>query len=234
MGLIAGTALVALVFLPLREYLTTVLAWARSAGPWGALIVTAIYVPACLFFIPGSLITLGAGFAFGVFWGFIAVSIGSILGATAAFLAGRTLLRDWIEPRVAAMPRFAAIDRAVGRQGFRIVLLARLSPAFPFNLLNYAFGLTSVSLRSYVLASWLGMLPGTLMYVYFGSAAKNLTDLAAGRASGGVGKQVLFAVGLIATIAVTVIVTRLARKALNEVVADQHASAPLVSQGTDA
>jgi uncharacterized membrane protein YdjX (TVP38/TMEM64 family) len=91
------------------------------------------------------------------------VSVGSVLGATAAFLVGKTLLRGWIERRIAAYPRFQAIDRVVGEQGFKIVLLVRLSPLFPFNLLNYAFGLTKVRLWQYVLASWIGMLPGTLM-----------------------------------------------------------------------
>jgi len=129
---------------------------------------------------------------------------------------GRTFARRAIEAKVSGNPRFHALDQAVKREGFKIVLLMRLSPVFPFNLLNYAFGLTQVSFRDYVLASWIGMLPGTIMYVYLGSAAQNLAALSTGQAAGGAGRQVLFGLGLLATVTVTVFVTRLARKTLDE------------------
>ena len=104
--------------------------------------------------------------------------------------------------------------------GFKIVLLTRLSPLFPFTLLNYAFGLTKVRFRDYVLASWIGMLPGTLMYVYLGSTVKELADVATGNVAGGPERLVLFFVGLAATVVVTVYVTRLARRALRQAVPD--------------
>ncbi len=110
--------------------------WVERVGPWGPVFVIGLYIVACLLFIPGSLITLGTGFLFDAVWGTVTVSIGSTLGATAAFLVGRTLARGWIEQKVADNPKFQAIDRAVGSQGFRIVLLTRLSPLFPFNLLG--------------------------------------------------------------------------------------------------
>jgi len=176
-------------------------------------------------FVPGSILTLGAGFLFGVVYGTIAVSIGSVLGATASFLIGRTLLRGAMEKRIAAYPRFQAIDRAVGEQGFKIVLLTRLSPVFPFNLLNYAFGLTKVRLWQYVLASLIGMIPGTLMYVYLGSALKSLAEVAAGTPKGGTPQTVFFVVGLVMTIVATVVITRVARRALNEAVAEHHTPA---------
>ena len=209
-----------LFLLPTQEYLSQFLAWVQRIGPWGAVLLGAAYIPAALLFVPGSLLTLGAGFALGVGLGTVAVSIGSTLGASAAFLAGRTLARGFIEAKISHNPRFRAIDQAVKHEGFKIVLLTRLSPVFPFNLLNYAFGLTPVSLRNYFLASWIGMLPGTVMYVYLGSAAKNLADLAAGKVEGGTGQQALFGVGLLATVAVTVAVTRVAKRALNVVVPD--------------
>jgi len=209
-----------LFLLPTQEYLSWFLAWVQRIGPWGAVLLGAAYIPAALLFVPGSLLTLGAGFALGVGLGTVAVSIGSTLGASAAFLAGRTLARGFIEAKISHNPRFRAIDQAVKHEGFKIVLLTRLSPVFPFNLLNYAFGLTPVSLRDYFLASWIGMLPGTVMYVYLGSAAKNLADLAAGKVEGGTGQQVLFGVGLLATVAVTVAVTRVAKRALTAVVPD--------------
>jgi uncharacterized membrane protein YdjX (TVP38/TMEM64 family) len=228
--IIAGLVLVALIVvlttvLPVKEYLVWFLGWAQANGPLGAVLLGLLYIPACLFFIPGSLLTLGAGFAFGVVWGTIAVSCGSVLGATAAFVAGRTLARGFIEQRVASSPSFAAIDKAVAEQGIKIVLLTRLSPIFPFNLLNYAYGLTRVRLRDYVLASWVGMFPGTVMYVYLGSAVKNVADLAMGKVQGGTGQTVLFFVGLAATVAVTIYVTRVAKRALNNAVAESNAPA---------
>ncbi len=218
--LLALGAVVAVACLPVRQYLVALLDAADSAGAWGPIILIAAYVAACVLFIPGAILTLGAGFLFGVIWGTVAVSIGSTLGATAAFLVGRTLLRQTIERRMAASPRFHAIDRAVGDEGFKIVLLLRLSPLFPFNLLNYAFGLTNVRLWQYVLASWIGMLPGTLMYVYLGSALKSLAEVAAGAPERGPLETVFFIAGLAMTIVATVVVTRVARKALNEAVAE--------------
>ncbi len=211
--LIGAFAVLVLVFLPVKETLSGFLDWVRGLGTWGPVVLAAVYIPACLLFLPGSLITLGAGFAFGVVRGTIAVSLGSVLGASAAFLAGRTIARGWIEEKLKS-PKFRAIDRAVGEQGFKVVLLTRLSPVFPFNLLNYAFGLSRVRFRDYFFASWIGMLPGTLMYVYLGSAVESVADLVAGKARGGAGQQALFFVGLAATVGVTVYVTRIARRAL--------------------
>ena len=180
-----AAVLAAAVFqLPLGDVLRRLLEWARQAGPLGAVIIAMAYVPAAIFFLPGAILTLGAGFALGVPLGLVAVSAGSTVGATAAFLIGRTLARGWIAARVASDARFEAMARAVEQQGFRIVFLARLSPVFPFNVLNYAFGITTVRLRDYVLASWLGMLPGTLLYVYLGSAAQSLAAVTAGQVEG--------------------------------------------------
>ncbi|MFQ5748990.1 MAG: TVP38/TMEM64 family protein [Planctomycetota bacterium] len=225
LGLLAAIAAV-VVFLPVQETLQRFLEWLQGVGIWGPILLGALYIPAAVFFVPGSLLTLGAGFAFGIASGAVAVSIGSTLGAAAAFLAGRKLVRSFVEEKVARYPRFQAIDRAVGRNGFKIVLLIRISPIFPFNFLNYAFGITGVGFRDYVLGSWIGMLPGTLMYVYLGSAAQNLTALAAGETGESSGKTALFVAGLLATIAVTVFVTRIARRALREEVPEAGSPAP--------
>ncbi len=136
--------------------------------------------------------------------------ISATLGATAAFLVGRYLARDAIARKIEKHEKFATIDRAVADEGWKIVLLTRLSPVFPFTLLNYAFGLTRVKLSHYVLASWLGMIPGTVMYVYLGS----LVNVGAGHRQRTTGEWVLYGVGLLATVTVTVFVTRLAKKAL--------------------
>ena len=207
-------AAVALIFAAryfhVQDLLKQALAWVGQLGPWGVVLFIAIYVVATVLFIPGSVLTLGAGAVFGVAWGSVYVSIASTLGATGAFLVGRYLARDAISRKIAGNARFAAIDRAVANEGWKIVGLARLSPVFPFTLLNYAFGLTQVSLRDYVLASWIGMMPGTVMYVYLGS----LAQAASGERTRTPGEWALYGVGLLATVIVTVFVTRIAKQAL--------------------
>ncbi|HYT93620.1 MAG TPA: TVP38/TMEM64 family protein, partial [Gemmataceae bacterium] len=151
-------------FLPLKEPLANFLAWVQSLGVWGLVFLGAFYIPASLLLIPGSLVTIAGGAIFGFWETLVAISLGSTAGACAAFLAGRRFARPWVERQVAGNVKFQAIDRAIGEQGFKIVLLLRLSPVFPFNLLNYALSLTRVAFRDYFLASWIGMLPGTVMY----------------------------------------------------------------------
>lgn len=206
--------------LHIQRYLLDLVSWIRGAGRAGLWVFVMAYVAATVLFLPGSVLTLGAGFAYGVGLGTAVVWVGANVGAALAFVLGRTLARNWVMARLEAHPRFGAIDRAVGRQGLKIVLLMRLSPVFPFNLLNYAFGLTKISLRDYVLGSLIGMLPGTVMYVYLGSLITNLSELAAGRTSGGVTQQIFYFAGLVATVAVTLYITRVARRALAEATAE--------------
>lgn len=208
-------------WLPLKDWTGALLSWIQTLGPVAPVIFVVVYVLACVLLIPGSLITLGAGFLFGLTMGYVVVAIGSVAGATLAFLIGRTVARDWIGERVRENPKFRAVDEAVGQRGFYIVFLTRLSPLIPFTLLNYFYGITAVRTRDYVLASWIGMIPGTLMYVYFGSIVKNLTELVAGRATEGSGATILFWVGLVATVTVAVVVTRIAKRALNDVIAER-------------
>lgn len=212
-------AIVATLTLPVQEYVERFLAWVEGLGVWGPVIVGAFYIPATVLFIPGSVITLGAGAIFGVVIGTIAVSIGSTLGSTAAFLVGRFFARDWVAGKVANSPKFKAIDDAVAQNGFKIVLLTRLSPVFPYNLLGYMYGITRVKLRDYFFASWIGMFPGTVMYVYLGTVLGVAAGTTGDREKT-TGEYVLLVVGLIATIAVTVVITRVARKALREATGD--------------
>ena len=213
----ALSLLTILLYFPVKDYLISALEWTQGLGFWGPLFVAGFYVLAAVLFLPGSVITLGAGFLFGVPTGLVTVWIGANLGAFAAFLVGRTIARDWVAKKISKNAKFEAIDDALGREGFKVVLLLRLSPIFPFDLLNYALGLTKVSFRDYALASLIGMLPGTLMYVYFGSAARSLADVATGKIETGSGGLLLFWIGLAATIAVALFVTRIARKSLTAV-----------------
>jgi len=204
----------AIFWLPIQQGVD----WVAGLGAWGPVALGALYAAACVLAVPASLMTLAAGALFGVPLGVVTVSLASTLGATLAFLVGRYLARDWVAAMVAARPRFAAVDAAVAKEGFRIVLLTRLSPLFPFTLLNFGYGLTRVTLRDYVLASWIGMLPGTLMYVYIGYAF--------GAAAGATqrettaGEWALRGLGLAATVAVTLYITKVAKRALAQAAPD--------------
>jgi uncharacterized membrane protein YdjX (TVP38/TMEM64 family) len=217
--LLIGCVLVLARYLHVQGFLRSALGWIRDLGPWGAAIFVGLYILATVFFLPGSILTLGAGAVFGVIQGSLLVSVASTLGATAAFLVGRHLARGWVSKQIAGNATFAAIDDAVAQEGWKIVGLTRLSPVFPFNLLNYAFGVTRVSARDYVLASWIGMMPGTLMYVYIGSLAGSLATLGAEQRVRTPAEWGLYIVGLLATVTVTLHVTRLARGALRKRIA---------------
>jgi uncharacterized membrane protein YdjX (TVP38/TMEM64 family) len=162
-----GVALAALVLLS-RIDLKPVLQWIKTQGAWAPLVFCALYAVCTVFLIPGSLMTLGAGAVFGFGWGLLWVTIAANLGANAAFFVGRFAARSRVERRMTGHPKFAAVDKAVGREGWKIVGLLRLSPVFPFTLLNYALGVTGVTWRDYALASLIGMAPGTCLYVYLG------------------------------------------------------------------
>ncbi len=195
--------------------LQDLLAWIQEKGAWGPAIFVTAYILSCVLSIPGSILSLGAGAIFGVVLGSIYVSIGSTLGATAAFLIGRYFARDAVARKIQGNENFARIDEAVAEEGWKIVGLIRLSPMFPFNLLNYAFGLTRVSLRDYFFASWIAMMPGTVMYVYIGSTISNLAALGQDGRTRSAAEWVLYSVGLVATIGVSVYVTRIAKRALS-------------------
>lgn len=207
-----------------QDFLRDALQSIQDLGALGALLFILLYVVATVAFLPGSIVTLGAGVVFGVVFGSIYVFIGAVLGSTLAFLIGRYLARDWVAKKIAGNPKFAAIDDAVGREGLKIVLLTRLSPIFPFNLLNYAYGITNVSLKDYVIGS-VGMIPGTIMYVYIGSLAGSLASIGTGAATSdpqaATVQRIIQVIGFVATVAVTLYVTRLARQALAEEVGEE-------------
>lgn len=202
-----------------QALLQNALAWIQAAGAGGAIVFIALYAVATIAFVPGSLLTLGAGVVFGVIQGSLYVFVGACLGATLAFLIGRYLVRGWVTEKTAGNAKFKAIDQAIGREGFKIVLLTRLSPVFPFTLLNYALGITGVSLRDYILG-FVGMIPGTILYVYLGSLAGNLAAIGSPTPPASAGQWAIRLVGLVATVAVTLFITRIARNALATAVPD--------------
>lgn len=213
--LVAAAILVgAAVLLPVREWTTALAERARATGATGVALFFVAYVVSTVALLPGSILTLAAGFAYGPLWGLALASPASVIGATCAFLLGRTLLRDWAERKVGASARVRAIDAAVAREGFKVVFLLRLSPLVPFNVLNYALSVSRVPLGTYVAASFLGMLPATALYVYLGSLAPAAAQLSAD-ANGSGARIALYVAGLVATIAVVVIGARAAKRALD-------------------
>ena len=200
-------------FLPLDDLSKELKKWIESLGIWGPVALGIIYVFATILFVPGTILTLVAGAVFGLVTGFITVSIASVVGASLAFLIARYFARDKVASMAENNRHFDAIDKAIEEGGWKVVGLLRLSPAIPFNVQNYLYGLTKVKFWPYVLTSWIAMMPGTFMYIYLGNVS--------GAALGGdqeksVGQWVLLGVGLLATVAVTVYITKLAKSKLDE------------------
>jgi uncharacterized membrane protein YdjX (TVP38/TMEM64 family) len=212
-----GAAIVAIVVaarvLPVGEWLRGFQAWVAGQGAWGGILYGLVYAAAALLFVPGSILTVGAGFVFGLVWGVVIVSAASTTAAALAFLIARYVARARVEALAQRNERFAAIDRAIRDQGWRVVALLRLSPLVPFSVSNYLYGLTPVAFGPYVLASWIAMMPATVLYVWIGAAGK-----AAAAAGEGHGRSpaewALLAAGLLATAAASIIITRAARRQL--------------------
>ena len=214
--LLLGLGLIALgaawYFLPVKDWVKAFNGWVEQRGVLGHFIFIGAYAVATVFFFPGSLMTIGAGLAFGLWRGLLDVSAGATLGAALAFLIARYFVRSRVEKAAKNNPKFAAMDEAIGQQGWKMVALLRLSPLLPFNVSNYLYGVTKIAFWPYLAASWVGMLPGTFLYVYLGAAGKE----ASGGSGGGPWKWVLFGAGLVATAIVTVWISRLAKKAVPE------------------
>ena len=213
--IVAAAVLSALVvgwlFLPVKEWSDSFQSWIGELGAWGILIFGVVYIVATVLLVPVSVLTVVAGLAFGVAIGFPLVVVAATIGATLAFLVARYLVHQRVESLVARRPRFKAVNAAVSEGGWKVVGLLRLSPVLPFNLQNYFYGVTDVKLAHYVPATFIGIMPGTLLYVYLGAAGK-----AASGDGGGPLQWTFFAIGLIATLAVAVFVTRKAKEKLKE------------------
>lgn len=203
---------VASFLLPVRAWAVDLVEWIRAQGPTGVAVFGVVYVVATVLLIPASALTLGAGFIYGVVAGTLVVAPAALLGATLAFILSRHLGRAAIRRRLEGRRRFAALDRAIGKEGFKLALLVRLSPLFPFGLTNYALGVTDLSLRHYVIGSAIGMLPGTVLYVFLGSLITSASALGAGPE--GPWATTLYWGGLVVTAVVVIMVTGLARRAL--------------------
>lgn len=138
--------------------------WVAGFGVAGPVVYILIYIAACLLMLPGFAVTLMGALAFGPIWGTVYTSIGSTLGAAAAFLTARYAARNMVENWLDENETFQRIDRGVEKQGWRMLMVTRMVPLFPFNLQNFAYGLTRISLGTYVVVSWVCMIPGIAAY----------------------------------------------------------------------
>jgi uncharacterized membrane protein YdjX (TVP38/TMEM64 family) len=204
---------VAARLLPVADWLRAFQSWVAHQGVWGVVLYGAVYVVAVLLFVPGSLLTIGAGLVFGLLWGTVVVSVASTAAAALAFLIARYVARDRVEALAGGNEKFRAIDQAIREKGWKVVALLRLSPLVPFSVSNYLYGLTPVALGPYVLASWIAMLPATVLYVWIGAAGR----AAAERQGRSPLEWALLGAGLLATAVVTVMVSRAARRELEKI-----------------
>ncbi len=206
---IAGAVSV-LLFRSSHDWLGRIEQYIQGLGATGPIVAVLVYTAATVLFVPGSALSIAAGALFGLRTGFLVAFTGANLGALLAFFLTRTYLRDTVVRWAEGRPKFRAFDRAVAMQGFKMVLLSRLSPAFPFTLLNYLLGLTAIRPGAYVIANLLGMLPGAILYIYIGAGARDalygLEDY----------QRAIKYVGLIATLTLVVLLTLMARKALRQ------------------
>lgn len=227
--LLAATLLLLLVaslLLPVEQYAFELASWLRELGVLGVVLYALAYTIGALLLVPGAALTLGAGFAYGAVYGALLAIPSVTLASAVVFLLARSVLRHEVERRFAARPAFIAIERAVAKHGLKTVVLLRLSPVMPFNVLNYAFGLSRLSFPRYVVATMFGVSPGALLYAYLGSSVTSASQLAHGqRPSAGAFELVLYWAGLLATIVVVVVLGRLARRELRAELAEAEQSA---------
>ncbi|HVT02140.1 MAG TPA: TVP38/TMEM64 family protein [Thermoanaerobaculia bacterium] len=206
--------------LPVADWLKQFQAYVKDLGAVGYVVYALVYALCCILFVPASVLTLGAGAIFGLVAGTIVVVLGATLGATLSFLLARTVMRKKIEGMTSGNAKFQALDKAIAKEGAKIVFLIRLSPVFPFTYINYGFGLTGVKTVPYILATLFGIIPGTFAFVYIGNAA-------AGAAAGGAShaKTIINIVGAIATLLVTIVVAKVAANAIKKAGVDETPAA---------
>ncbi len=205
---------------PVTEWLVSYAGWARANLVYSIPLFVLVYVTVTVLMAPGWILTVLGGYLYGWLLGTAVVSLASLAGAVAAFLAARTLVRDWVAERAQGFPRFAALDKAIKRHGFEVVFLTRVSVVFPYNLLNYLYGITRIDLGRYVLATWLGMIPVIAMYVFAGATADDILALARGETETGNTGIVLSVLAVVAVILLVVILTRTATRILEEDLAE--------------
>ncbi|CAL1411494.1 unnamed protein product [Linum trigynum] len=219
--LLLAAVVVACFTLPVEKILKDFLLWVeQDLGAWGPLVLAVAYIPLTILAVPASVLTLGGGYLFGLPIGFVADSFGATIGACAAFLLGRTLGRSMVVAKLKDYPQFRSVAIAIERSGFKIVLLLRLVPLLPFNMLNYLLSVTPVSFMEYMLASWLGMMPITLALVYVGTTLKDLSDVTHGWSEFSPTRWLMIVLSLVVSVVMIFTVTKVAKSALDKALAE--------------
>ena len=203
-------------FIPIFDWWPHLMAWIDSLGSLGPVAFILLHVVGTILFVPAIVFGMGAAFIYGFWQGFVITLISTTISAMAAFFIARYMARGWVARRIAARPKYAAIDNAVGRQGWKIVLLTRLSPGFPFTLLNYALGVTQVSATAFLTATAVGMAPRTLVHVYAGVFGSSLATFGVDGVGPDAVRILTVTVGIIVTILATVYISRLVQKTVEE------------------
>ncbi len=201
----------------MNEWIILAVETIRNLGWIGPILFTLLYVVTTVALLPGAALTLIAGFLYGPAYGLALASPASVIAATVAFALSRSVFRHRIGRRIQKHPFLKNMNLAVERSGFKLMMLLRLSPLFPFVFLNYALGLTRVRLRDYALASIIGMFPATAMYVYIGSVGYSIAQLLSGQREASTGESIMYWAGLVATVAIAVFLTHMARQALEAI-----------------
>jgi uncharacterized membrane protein YdjX (TVP38/TMEM64 family) len=200
--------------LPFAEWIVAVGDWSERHPVAGPVIYVACVAVATILFLPGSVSMMIAGFLFGVAPGFLYAAAGIAFGAQGAFLTGRRGARRWIEKKVAGNKRLEAIEKGLREEAFLIVVLTRLSLIIPFNVLNYAYGITSVRSRTHFIATTVGMLPAVALYVYLGTLARDVGQILSGDATPQDLGYWIAAAGIAAIVVLTWAIHRMASRAL--------------------
>ncbi len=222
-SLIAVGLIAASFFLPVQAWAQAYRDWLQGLGTAGWIAFLVIYALATAALVPSAILTIAAGLAYGL-WGFPLVVLGAVAGAGIAFLASRHLLRDRVQRAMKERPRFRAVDAAINEDGWIVVGLLRLSPAIPFSLQNWVLGVISVEFWPYIMATAVGILPGTLLYVWLGSLGGSA---ASGETS--TARIAFFAAGILATLIITIVVGRKAKAKLNEHGFDGQGAGPVLN-----
>lgn len=207
-----------------KQYVLPFARWVHGLGAWGPIAFIVTYTVVEIFLIPASVLTLAAGALFGFVAGSAYTFIGAMLGSLTAFFMGRYVVRPLVTRRLQGDKRFALIDSTATQGGIKLVALLRLSPVLPYTVLNYALGVTRISARDYVIGTTF-ILPGTLVYTYYGTVVANLTGLTS-EVHRGVAFYGLMAAGVVATVAVIVVITRLANRQLGELERERNQPRP--------
>jgi uncharacterized membrane protein YdjX (TVP38/TMEM64 family) len=216
LGFIVAVLVLLAIYLPFQTWLVDLFGWSQLNPNLALLAFSGLIVLGMVLMFPVSIQSMAAGFIFGLNKGFAVMCLGGLIGFTAAFLVGRSLARPWIEKWAGRRPEIAAIDKAIKQKGLVVVILARLSQILPYNLLNYSFGLTSVSLRDYVVGSAVGMLPGIFMFVFLGTTATDIAAIMSGKTELGDFDLWIGAFGVLVLAMAVTVITRVAQKALKD------------------